>query len=172
MFRPWPCWCAVGVVPAAGTVCLLFVCGSRYHYFIKLFCEGLKRIGICVFTVAILCVRYLKMVRSQQIGGKRAGKKRRKSLKKITLEAVRPSPPGVVEFKCELRSDVSGLTVIQTVTRRESDSYQDGAPFFEKGCYCARRQSHSCNTICCYQGDAVCFVHYPSLEYQAYRWGI
>ena len=74
------------------------------------------------------------MVRSRQIGGKKAGKKRRQSLKRITREAVRPSPPGVVEFKCELRSDITGLTVIQTVTRRESDPYRVGAPFFEKDC--------------------------------------
>ena len=134
MFRPWPCWCAVGVVPAAGTVCLLFVCGSRYHYFIKLFCEGLKRIGICVFTVAILCVRYLKMVSSRNIGGRKAGRKRRAPRKRMTREAMRPSPPGVVVFKCLLRKDVSGSTAIQQVTRRESEPYRVGASFLEKNC--------------------------------------
>ena len=74
------------------------------------------------------------MARSRQIGGKKAGRKRRQPRKRITREAVRPSPPGVVEFKCVLRNDISGSTAIQQVTRRESEPYRVGAPFFEKNC--------------------------------------
>ena len=30
--RPWPCYSAVGVVPSAGTVVVLFVSDSRQRY--------------------------------------------------------------------------------------------------------------------------------------------
>ena len=74
------------------------------------------------------------MVRSRSIGGKKAARKRRRSLKKITREAVRASMPGVVESGCALCSDHKVPTVIQTLTRRECERYQDGAPFVEKDC--------------------------------------
>ena len=38
--------------------------------------EDLKRTSYFVIAVLIACVRYLKMARSRQIGGKKAGKKR------------------------------------------------------------------------------------------------
>ena len=84
--------------------------------------------------MVIVCLIYLKMARSRQIGGKKAGRKRRAPRKRMTREAMRPSPPGVVVFKCLLRKDVSGSTAIQQVTRRESEPYRVGASFLEKNC--------------------------------------
>lgn len=131
--RPWPCYSAVGVVPSAGTVVVLFVSDSRQrsHKFVF---EDLKRTSYFVIAVLIACVRYLKMVSSRNIGGRKAGRKRRAPRKRMTREAMRPSPPGVVVFKCLLRKDVSGSTAIQQVTRRESEPYRVGASFLEKNC--------------------------------------